>query len=645
MASEPVSTAQALITLTLAKFREEMATMGPAAKDAAKDMGTAILKGLKDIEKATKATSAAAAAESKKAADEAAKAAKKTGKSWNDVAKNMQSNQMISDLEQLGSMFILVGGGVSKMAMLFTSAVRPVAMLAEILGPQALLALGLAAIPLAALGVVKAIKAMADSGIEARNHLQELGYQFAPDQVDALKSYEHAVKQLDVTMSRIKVSVGEQAAPAIDKFTTALNVLARSAQGQLAGGDQSRLFGVLPLPGDPVFDGMRWMRERTLEVSDGMLTLANAVATLGGTYGFSWLMEKLGAATDEEIALREESYRLADSQLKASQDAGKLAAQLKENADWASKATEAYTALGMMVSVQEEEKAATDAARVAREAATEAARAHEEQVRAMIAAVEFQANQELVLNTILMDQERIYAEKAKTRQEALKEEQFAAEMFEIETLAMIDKNNDKVADYMAKRAEILRDAWMDIADQGLSAAGTLTDAIVDGYERRAAEGEKLSDKEKTLAGLAYGLSQSFAATQAIMQAASMAIGMAAQMAPYAGPAAPGIAAALAGAMLTAQLASIAAAPPPEFPMGGLTSPDHHLVGVRGDEGILTARGLRNVGGEEGLDTLNGGGTLASADGPETVRQLKRIADALQPTRGPGIIRASRGRRT
>lgn len=648
MGTDSVSTAQALITLTLEKFRAEMATLGPAAKDAARDMGTSLLKELKAIEKAAKATADAAAKSAKDAAEKASQAAKKTGKSWNDIAKNMQSNQAISDMEQLGAMFIMVGGGVSKMAMLFTSAVRPVAMLSEVLkanfGPQAPIVLGLAALPLLGVAVVGMFKSLSDGALEAAERLDKLGRaaEIPVEARRAMRDYQIATQELGVTMDKLAVSIGTAVMPEVTRLTTSTRLLIEYAkEGQAGGHNHNRLFGIFPLPDDPVLEGIADMSDRAHEFSDALWGVTKALSTGGASIAIEYLSEQVNNLVDSETraATAAEASRLARER---ELDVIQAAAEAEEAYKKASggRAAAAIT----KANTEEQAKAKKDVAKATRDAA-EAEREHKKEVREMIAAVEFQTLQTLTYNKALVDQEVLYQQRKDARLEALKEEQAAAMAFEKSTLAMIERNNDQVAAYMERRAQVLRDVWFSVADQGLTAAGALTDGIVAGYERRAAEGEKLSAKEKTLAGLAYGLSQSFAATQAIMHAASMAIGMASQMAPYAGPAAPGIAAALSGTMLAAQLAAIAAAPPPEFPMGGMTSPDHHLVGVRGDEGILTARGLRNVGGEDGLDRLNGGERMGGGDGPETVRLLQRIANAVQPPRGPGVFRAMAGRRT
>lgn len=691
MATEvETSVAVVAIKADLSHLLKEMKKVSPEAAAMTKDLVSAVNKNLKDLEKGYDKVN-------KQIVDKTKSAAKTAGKSWNDIAKSMQSNQMISDLEQVGSMFMLVGGNVSKMAMIFTSSIRPLAMVSEVLtqafGPAGPALLGLAALPVVAMGAVLAIKGLADGGIEAAAHLKELGIQLGPDQTDALRSYEHAMRELDIVVSRIKVSAGEHAAPAIDRLTTALGLLATGVQAS------DKIFGVFPLPDAPIFEGLLLMRDRILEVSAGFLRLQNAVATVGGTEGFAWLLGTLSDATDQTIALREAAYSAAEGIAKTSKEAAAADAQLDGYRDWAAAATDAYVALGLMVPAVEEERAATDAARKAKEAAAQATREHAEEVKKMIAAVEMQTATTLANNTVYMNGVAAFR---KGTDEMLKDIDAIGKGFgdfQAETDALIKRNTDQMVFYVTNRADVIRGVWEDVgvivgdaftlitdtiirdAQASSDALQVLTDkdkdrikelrenyrdmaeegqftskaqqdatyawtqAEIEAAQERIARREEDMEHQKKAAMVAYGLSQSFAGTQAIIQAAVATIGMASNLAPFIGPAAPGVAAALGAAMLATTLASIATATPPEFPMGGMTSPDHQMVATRGTEGILTDRGLRNIGGEQALDALNGGSGIGGSDGPETVALLRRIADQLTPPRGSGVQRAVKGRRT
>lgn len=84
-----------------------------------------------------------------------------------------------------------------------------------------------------------------------------------------------------------------------------------------------------------------------------------------------------------------------------------------------------------------------------------------------------------------------------------------------------------------------------------------------------------------------------------------------------GPLATGAAAALVGVQLKASLRQINRQNPPEFSGGGSvasrlrgTSPDHHIIQARADEGVVSPRGMARIG-VDGLDALNRGGAVAA----------------------------------
>jgi hypothetical protein len=116
-------------------------------------------------------------------------------------------------------------------------------------------------------------------------------------------------------------------------------------------------------------------------------------------------------------------------------------------------------------------------------------------------------------------------------------------------------------------------------------------------------------------------------TQAIMSAAKNAIALTPAFA-YMGVGAPIAAAALASASLVPQLAVINRQKPPEFPMGGMVSPDHMLVGAQAGEGVATRRGVAAMGGPEQLARYNEG---QRGGGDRIIVQLGRrtLADAVR----------------
>jgi hypothetical protein len=144
-------------------------------------------------------------------------------------------------------------------------------------------------------------------------------------------------------------------------------------------------------------------------------------------------------------------------------------------------------------------------------------------------------------------------------------------------------------------------------------------------KQKAAQG--LAKDERRAALKSWRANKTIERTQAIMGAAKNAIALTPAFA-YMGVGAPIAAAALAAASLVPQLAVINRQKPPEFPMGGMVSPDHMLVGAQAGEGVATRRGVAAMGGPEQLARFNEG---QRGGGDRIIVQLGRrtLADAVR----------------
>jgi hypothetical protein len=138
---------------------------------------------------------------------------------------------------------------------------------------------------------------------------------------------------------------------------------------------------------------------------------------------------------------------------------------------------------------------------------------------------------------------------------------------------------------------------------------------------------RLAKDERRAALKSWRANKTIERTQAIMGAAKNAIALTPAFA-YMGVGAPIAAAALAAASLVPQLAVINRQKPPEFPMGGMVSPDHMLVGAQAGEGVATRRGVAAMGGPEQLARFNEG---QRGGGDRIIVQLGRrtLADAVR----------------
>ncbi len=112
--------------------------------------------------------------------------------------------------------------------------------------------------------------------------------------------------------------------------------------------------------------------------------------------------------------------------------------------------------------------------------------------------------------------------------------------------------------------------------------------------------------------------------------------MLAALAPLLTFGAPLAAAGIVGPAVAAQLAAIAAQKPPQFPTGGMVSPDHVLVGVQPDEGIISRRGVAALGGPQAVDQINQGitpGATLTANIVLDQRVIGRAVAAMLPSAG------------
>ena len=172
-------------------------------------------------------------------------------------------------------------------------------------------------------------------------------------------------------------------------------------------------------------------------------------------------------------------------------------------------------------------------------------------------------------------------------------------------------------------------------------SGRITQAQADGriktIDREAAASKRainaLSQSEQKAAKRAFAVQQAAAASGVVMSGAEAFIGFLGTFAAL-GPLAPVAAAAITGPLIAAQLAAIAAEKPPQFPTGGMVSPDHVVVGVQPDEGIISRRGVAALGGAQAVEQINQGitpGATLTANIVLDQRVIGRAVAAMMPS--------------
>lgn len=663
MADTEISVAVVRVLAELQDFRKEMKTLGPSAEAAAADMTRAIKAGLKQAEDAHRATAKVAADAQKQAAASAASASGQTGRSWNEIAKSMQSNQMISDMEQIGSMFSLVGGSVSKASMVFTSSVRPLAMLGELMGPAAPLALGLAALPVSLMLLKGTLTGVVDGALAAEAAMRKIGVVTDKNASAELRQYEWATKDLEVAWAELSITVGEELAPALATFASASASTIRTISGiwqeteGLRTSFQSFVRVLLAVGSGGLTEvGVAAVQTAAAnnDLGDSYIEIEKNVQKLHDTY-INKIKQDLEYQRITEMMIEEgnllqdelDAYLVKKSEEEAAE---KAAAKAKQEVAAADAELMAQIAVSLqqdraeLQMIDQKNQAILDLAE-AKEAALDA---------------EAEAYRSWWREKAMMEQDDV--DKAEERANAVRQvwlstaasilnafDQMAGNLgaFAQKTISANETAND------SDRARIrtLKEKYTDTATlletmtkEEILAGNRKANAEIRNIRSEMRARDQQTQKAQNQAVLAHGLSQTFATGQIAISGAMMIMNMAAQLANFMpAPANMVTAAGLGGALIATQLAAIATTPPPQFPMGGMVDPDHRLVGVRGDEGILTPRGLRNVGGDQGLADLNAGVGRLGGSSDRMVRVLEEIRDALRPPRGGGVRTAMRGR--
>jgi len=157
---------------------------------------------------------------------------------FSSAAKSLQQSALVSELETVGSLGIQVGGSFSKLAIIFTSLVRPVSIAMAVLGP---LPLAIGAGTAAALGGAIAIRSYASSMVEAGvaaaeagGRLQELGL-LAEGERELVEELQAAVDRAAIAEDRLTVARAEAngSIKLITEGYTGLKVVAASVTGRL----------------------------------------------------------------------------------------------------------------------------------------------------------------------------------------------------------------------------------------------------------------------------------------------------------------------------------------------------------------------------------------------------------------------------
>tara|TARA_R110000765_G_scaffold209277_1_gene314471 strand:+ start:1897 stop:4023 length:2127 start_codon:yes stop_codon:yes gene_type:complete len=124
--------------------------------------------------------------------------------------------------------------------------------------------------------------------------------------------------------------------------------------------------------------------------------------------------------------------------------------------------------------------------------------------------------------------------------------------------------------------------------------------------------DALTKREQAAVKRAFAVQQAAAVAGVMMQGAQAYVAFLTAFAPLM-LGAPAAAAAVVLPFVGMQLATIAAQKPPEFPGGGMVSPDHMLIGAQSGEAVMSRRGVHALGGASAIESLNRGVAPAQAN--------------------------------
>lgn len=140
------------------------------------------------------------------------------------IARAMNQNQNLAMFESMASLFAQMGGTISQVSIIATTAARPLTVLSKMIGGAGMAALGATVgIALLAAGVVKATTAtmgwISEMG-KLRAKLIEQGWLYTDDARN-LVDYEKAMERLSVSSAKLRVELADKLAPAFQELIDA----------------------------------------------------------------------------------------------------------------------------------------------------------------------------------------------------------------------------------------------------------------------------------------------------------------------------------------------------------------------------------------------------------------------------------------
>jgi hypothetical protein len=509
------------LQLRLDEFLRDIKKVPELSAQEARDMATSFRRELTSIERSAKKTAAelTKTASAAKSIPGAIAPATSGLARFGEVARGLNASPVISQLESMGALFIGVGGNVSRVAMTFTTAVRPVATLGTIFGaltPQvklAAVALGgataAALAPLAAFAIYRSrLQSIAEAAREAHESLVESKSVFLtlipPEALRDAEAYARTVDLIAEREAALTVARAADTAPTMLGLQLGVDRLQTSVySGATAWGSYALSLVEVVYPS-------------VERVKNAVLSLRNAV-------------EDAGRATMLGPSLKDSG--IEDFYKDLAVDAKELGEIERKAREWVESAAQSRA--------------------IAAQNASEALKEELKDIELVRAAY----------GQLAEGAEKRAVEGNKRMQEMKEAYQAGFAAMNAQAAADQAAQAQRTQDTI-EQLGTMQNAFASFAEVAISSS----DAIVAATEARVRAGEEVSADEKVAANRAANRARDFAAIQVLTSAAVAFAGMVANMSIYTGPGAI-VAAGAAVAGMLAPLIPILQRPLP-FPSFG-----------------------------------------------------------------------------
>jgi hypothetical protein len=494
---------------------------------------------------------------------------------FGEVAKSLNANPVISQVESLSSLLIPLGGNVSRVGMTFATAARPVAAMAALMGEM----------PPALIGAATAAGSLT----------------------------------VGVGAMGLAISIaGNQAVEAAGKVSELVDELEKSAKG---GSMEAR--HELERYADQVL-AVKALEElhATTQKEQNRLLLAGADATAKQAAGW----ENLGVSMKG-------SWESFKANIGINTFLAKMGSDDVENSKAQAEFIDILTKSREKLNITKEAAAALDAKGKADADADAAARARS----IALAERELKLRQDLVSNQIdLPDRSAFVITSEEIEDNWAVQRAAAIEQFELEAQLSMERRALWEEETRARQA--MGAAVMQVVQNSMGGISALvdfaTEQTISTYEQVLRSGEQLSESDEARYKRALATRKVAAIAEVLTNAAVAYAGMVANLAPTMGAAAPGVAAAIIGASVIAPMTQIIGESIPWSVGGSASETTEHPQWVQEVFGTEKTSGFerfwdKTLGRGEGFEEMDGyDSDRAASGGGNSSRSSRRSSGGV-----------------